>query len=93
MPTDWCQQANANPELCLAALAQFLLFGLFGLKEGYTQALCMWPLLFNTYQHYSDVSRKYEKVAQNLPLLECHAVSATRALTTSTAAVSMTFHA
>lgn len=55
-------------------VAQFMLFGILGLKEGYTQAACMWPLLFLTYHHFIDVAGQYEDVAANLPLLECHAV-------------------
>lgn len=55
-------------------LAQFMLFGLFGLKQGYAQSACMWPLLMYTYHHAIDVSGRYEEVAANLPLLECHAV-------------------
>lgn len=55
-------------------LAQFMLFGLFGLKQGYAQGACMWPLLLYTYHHFIDVSGRYEEVAANLPLLECHAV-------------------
>eukprot|EP01043_Picozoa_sp_COSAG02_P024388 COSAG02_NODE_1330_length_13218_cov_8.247504_11_plen_257_part_00 len=55
-------------------LAQFMLFGMFSLKQGYAQGACMWPLLMYTYHHFIDVSGRYEEVAANLPLLECHAV-------------------
>ena len=57
-----------------AGLAQFMLFGLFGLKQGYAQSACMWPLLIYTYHHAIHVSGRYEEVAAHLPLLECHAV-------------------
>lgn len=55
-------------------LAQFMLFGMFSLKQAYAQGACMWPLLMYTYHHFIDVSGRYEDVARNLPLLECHAV-------------------
>jgi hypothetical protein len=52
---------------------QCLLFGLFSLKDGYAQALSIFPPLVYTCQQWSRIGR-INKIARNLPLLECHAV-------------------